>query len=91
MAQVAGHGGVAICERESGCRVVKHTRCPGSDRVARCTLPRRSWKSGGHVIRHVSANCHRACKGRLVATVAVRRAEREVIAHMAGCTGGRRR
>ena len=82
---------MAIGQWETSCTVIKDSRGPGGNRVARCTLRRRGWKSGRDVVRYVSAKRLGAQESRLVAAIAIRRTEGVVVVHMAGGAGRRRR
>jgi len=82
--------GVKTSQRETGCIMIKGSRRPGCDRMARCTLRRRNWKSGRDVVRHVPANRCGALVSRLVAPITIRRSKGEVVVYMASGAGRRR-
>jgi hypothetical protein len=69
--------------------VVKHSRSPGRDRVARRTCRSRRRETGGNVIRHCSADLRGALERRRMAPVTIRRIKRVVVIYMA--EGARRR
>jgi len=83
VAQTASHCRVGIGQRETGCTVIEDSRSPGRNRVARCTLRRRDWKSCRNVVRYVSTKRRGALESRLVTAVTVRRGEGVVVVHMA--------
>ena len=91
MAQIAGHVGVAIRQRETGRAVIKNPSRPGCNRVARGAGGSRDRKARSHVVRNVSTYRRGALESRLVAAITVGRTERVIIVHVAGSTGRRRR
>ena len=90
VAQVAGHGHMAIGQWEAGRGVIENARGPGRNRVASCAGRSRRRKPGGDVIGNRAADRRGAEECRLVAAVTIRGIERVVVAHMAGRAGGRR-
>jgi len=91
VAQIASHVGVPVCQQKSGRAVIENAGGPGRNRVARRAGGGRGGKSGRHMVRNVSTDCCGADECSLVASVAIRRAERVVIVDMAGSAGRRRR
>jgi len=89
VAQTAGHGCMAIGQREPSRAVIKYARGPSGDRVAGRAGRSRSRESCRDVVRNVPANRCGALEGRLVAAITIRRIEAVVVADMAG--GARRR
>ena len=78
-------------QRESGGAVVKLSRGPRRNRMARSALRRRVRESSGNVIRDVSADGSRAGPGRLVTAITIRRIQRVVAVDVARQAGSRRR
>jgi hypothetical protein len=89
VAQIAGHVGVPVGQREAGRAVVKNSRSPGSNRVARRAGRSRDREPCRHVIWHVTAKRRGALECRLVAPVTIRRTEGVVVVHMARSAGRR--
>jgi hypothetical protein len=91
VAQIAGHIGVPVGQREPGRVMVKHSRGPGSNRVT--SRARRSCdrESRSDVVGHRPANGRRALESRLVAAVTIRRVQSVVVADVAGRAGCRSR
>ena len=74
---------MTICQREAGCIVIKNSRGPRRNRMARGTGRSRGRKPCRHVIRNTSANRGSAHEGRLVATIAISGIEGEIVADVA--------
>ena len=91
VARRAGHSGVRVGEREASRAVIKHSRSPGGNRVARRAGRSGDREPGRNVVRYVTANGCASCERRLVAAVAVRRIQRVVVGHMASNASRRRR
>ena len=91
MAQIAGHVGVAIRQRETGRAVIKNPSRPGCNRVARGAGGSRDRKARSHVIWNFPTYRRGALESRLVAAITVGRTERVIIVHVAGSAGRRRR
>ena len=92
MTQSAGHTGVPIRQRKAGGIVIKNSRGPGGDRVASGAGGCRRWESSRDVVRNVAADCGGALESSRMASVTICRAQRVVVADVAGCArrGGRR-
>jgi len=82
---------VSIGQRKSGGRVIEHAGCPGGDRMAGRALRGRRRETCRYVIRNIAANRRRALERGGVASIAIRRVQRVVVAHVAGRAGRRRR
>jgi hypothetical protein len=91
VAQIASHRRMAVGQGEAGSRVIEYARGPGGDWVARCALCCRRRKSGRDVIWYCAADRYGAREGCLMAAITIRRIEREIVTHVAGSAGRRRR
>ena len=89
MAQRAGNRGVLPGQRETRGAVVKGSRSPSGDRMARSTLGSRNWESRRHVIRHISADRGGALECSRMASVAIRGIQRVIIIGVARRARGR--
>jgi len=91
VAQIARHSRMGIRQREAGRAVIKDSRSPRRNRVACGASHSRGREPGRDVIRYVASNRRGALESRLVAAVAIGRAERVVVVGMAGSAGRWRR
>lgn len=91
VAQIAGHVGVTIGQREPGRAMIEDSCGPGCNRVASCASRCRRRETGRNVIRYRSPNRCGAGKSCLVAAITIGRIERIIVIHMAGSAWGRRR
>jgi hypothetical protein len=87
VAQIAGHVGVPVGQREPGRSVIEDSCRPCGDRVAGRARRRGRRESGRNVIRHRAANRRGALKCGRMAPVAIRRIERVVVIYVARFTG----
>ena len=78
-----------VGQRKSGGAVIKHSRGPGSDRVAGGASRCCGRESSRDVIRNISANRCGALEYRRVASIAIRRVQRVVVVYVAGSAGCR--
>ena len=89
MAQRAGNRGVLPGQRETRGAVVKGSRSPSGNGMARRALCGGSWEARSHVIRYISTNCGGALERRRVAAVAIRGIQRVIIIGVARRARGR--
>ena len=89
MAESTGHSGVLSRQWETRGAVVKGSRSPSGDRMARSTLGSRNWESRRHVIRHISADRGGALECSRMASVAIRGIQRVIIIGVARRARGR--
>lgn len=91
VAKGASHAGVCVGQRKAGGVVIKHSRSPGSDRVASGASRCCSRESSRDVIRNISANGGSTLEGGRMASIAIRRTKAVIVVHMARRAGSRRR
>ena len=72
VARRAGRSRVGVCQCEPGGTVIKNTRGPSRDGVARSALRGSGWESRRHVVGNISADRRRALERRRVAAHAIR-------------------
>jgi len=91
VAEIAGHVGVAIGQREPGRAVIEDPRGPGCNRVASRASRCRRRETCRNVIRYRPPDRCGAGKSCLVAAITIGRIERVIVIHMAGSARGRSR
>ena len=91
VAQIAGHVGMPVGQREPGCTVIENARGPRRDGMAGGAGGCRRGETGCDVIWNRAADGRSAQKGRLVAAVAISGIECVIVVYVAGRAGSRRR
>ena len=90
VAQGASHGCVGVGQREARGTVVEHACGPGCNGMARGAGRRGRWESSCDVVGNCAADCRGANENRRMASVAVGRTQRVIVADVAGRAWRRR-